>query len=259
MKKAVAAIVGVTRCGGSVRLESRICWGRDNVSAENVYRNFYKILRLGAQELSDGGGPFGFDITTALEFDYLVERYQCDAIIETGSNAGDTTEYLARTYPHLTIVTCDVVDRYVELVRRRVGFMPHTHVEKLDSPKLIEKYKDRFRCPLFYLDAHWYKEWPLERELALIDNGVVCVDDFNIGDPRFGFDAYDGVECGPDIFSRFIEKIPYFYVNNPAASHELPCLQTGRRGGKAYFHVNQPIDHMALHRYFLRRETPAAK
>lgn len=33
--------------------------------------------------------------------------------------------------------------------------------------------------------AHWYDPWPLERELNLIDNGVVCVDDFNIGDPRF--------------------------------------------------------------------------
>ena len=46
------------------------------MSAENVYKNFYRIRRLGAAELSDGGGPFGFDITTALEFDYLIDRYQ---------------------------------------------------------------------------------------------------------------------------------------------------------------------------------------
>ena len=84
------------------------------MSAENVYKHFYRTLRLSATELSDGGGPFGFDITTALEFDYLIERYQCDAVIETGSNMGDTTEYLARAYPHLTSVTCDVVDRDVD-------------------------------------------------------------------------------------------------------------------------------------------------
>ncbi|MCF7223351.1 hypothetical protein [Marilutibacter chinensis] len=225
------------------------------MSADTVYKHFYRTMRLSASELSDGGGPFGFDVTTALEFDFLIERYQCDAIIETGSNMGDTTEYLARTYPHLNIVTCDVMDKYVDIVRRRVGFMPHTYVEKVDSPELIAKFKDEFRCPLYYLDAHWYEDWPLERELALIDNGVVCVDDFNIGHPRFGYDKYGEIECGPQMLSRFIDKIPHYYTNNPEAQHELPCLQTGRRGGKAYFAIGQR-DHMKHHRYFRRHETP---
>lgn len=226
------------------------------MSADNVYRHFYRTLRLGAAELSDGGGPFGFDITTALEFDFLIERYQCDAIIETGCNAGDTTDYLARAYPHLAIVTCDVVDKYVDLVKRRVGFMPHTYVEKADSPDLIAKFRDRFRCPLYYLDAHWYEAWPLERELQLIERGVVCVDDFNIGHPRFGFDKYDEVECGPEMLARFAGKIPVYYTNNPDAQYELPCLQTGRRGGKAYFPVGLEHDHLQHHRYFKRYDTP---
>lgn len=226
------------------------------MSAENVYRHFYRTFRLGAAELSDGGGPFGFDVTTALEFDFLIDRYQCDAIIETGCNAGDTTEYLARTYPHLSVVTCDVVDKHVELAHRRVGFMPHAHVEKIDSPDLISKFRNEFRCPLYYLDAHWYKSWPLERELKLIENGVVCVDDFNIGHPRFGFDEYDGVECGPRMLGRFVDKVPHYYTNNPDAQHELPCLQPGRRGGKAYFAIGQQHDHMRHHRYFKRYETP---
>ena len=225
------------------------------MSADNVYKHFYRTMRLAATELSDGGGPFGFDVTTALEFDFLIDRYQCDAIIETGSNMGDTTDYLARAYPHLQIITCDVVDKYVDIVKRRVGFMPHTHVEKIDSPELIAKFRNEFRCPLYYLDAHWYEDWPLERELGLIDNGVVCVDDFNIGHPRFGFDKYGEIECGPAMLSRFIDKVPHFYTNNPEAQHELPCLQTGRRGGKAYFAINQ-FDHMKHHRYFRRFETP---
>ena len=71
------------------------------MSSDNVYRHFYRIMRPGASELSDGGGPFGFDITTALEFDFLIERYGCDAVIEAGCNVGDTTEYLARAYRRL--------------------------------------------------------------------------------------------------------------------------------------------------------------
>lgn len=96
---------------------------------------------MSAQELSDGGGPFGFDITTALEFDYLIEKYNCDAIIETGSNYGDTTHYLARTYHNLTILTCDVVDKYVNLVKRRLADAPNVVVEKANSPDLIAAYK----------------------------------------------------------------------------------------------------------------------
>lgn len=229
------------------------------MSAETVYRHFYRTLRMGAAELSDGGGPFGFDVTTALEFDFLIERYDCDAIIETGCNMGDTTEYLARTYPDLTIVTCDVVDRYVEMTRRRVGFMPHTYVEKADSPDLIRKWKDQFACPLFYLDAHWYDPWPLERELSLIDNGVVCIDDFNIGDPRFGYDSYNGVECGPEFMKRYAEKIPVYYTNNPEAVYELPCLQHGRRGGKAYFQVGRGHDHFRHQRYFRRHPATVSR
>jgi hypothetical protein len=226
------------------------------MSTDNVYRNFYRISRLGGAELSDGGGPFGFDITTALEFDFLIERYGCDAVIETGCNAGDTTEYLARTYPMLSIVSCDIVDRYVELAKRRVGFMPHTHVEKTDSREIVARYRNEFRCPLYYLDAHWYEDWPLERELELIEYGIVCIDDFNIGHPGFGFDSYNDKECGPALLSRFAEKVPYYYTNNPDAIHELPCLQQGRRGGKAYFPVGLPHDHLRHHRYFKRFETP---
>ncbi|MFC4727902.1 hypothetical protein [Coralloluteibacterium thermophilus] len=229
------------------------------MSAENVYRHFYRTLRLGAAELSDGGGPFGFDVTTALEFDYLIERYDCDVIIETGSNVGDTTEYLARAYPNRTIITCDVVDRYVDLVRRRVGFMPNTIVEKMDSPDLIRKYAPRFRRPLFYLDAHWYDAWPLERELALINVGVVCVDDFDIGHPRFGFDSYNGIKCDGALLGRFAEKIPVHYTNNPEAEYELPCLQPGRRGGKAYFQIGMGIDYLQCHRYFRQRPTPGGE
>ena len=85
---------------------------------------------------------------------------------------------------------------------------------------------------------------------------MVCVDDFNIGNPRFGFDKYGEIECGPGMLGRFIDKIPHYYTNNPEAQYELPCLQPGRRGGKAYFGVGQKHDHLQHHRYFKRYDTP---
>lgn len=224
------------------------------MSIERVYENFYRVPRMGAKELSDGGGPFGFDVTTALEFDFLIERYQCDAVIETGCNAGDTTHYLSATYPNLTILTCDVMDKYVDLVKRRTRYAHNVVVEKRDSPEFVEKYKDDFRCPLFYLDAHWYEDWPLEREIALIGNGVVCIDDFDIGHSRYGFDEYNGIRCGPEIIRRNRERIgDVYYTNNPDHVYPLPCLQVGRRGGKGYYQVGRDIDHFRHCRYFVQR------
>lgn len=230
--------------------------GEQSMNIESVYQNFYRVNRRGAMLLSDGGGPFGFDITTALEVDYLIARYDCDAIIETGCNVGDTTTYLCRRYPDLPIVTCDIKNEYAEAVRRRLAGRSNVIVEQGDSPDTIARYKDEFSCPFFYLDAHWYDEWPLERELTLIETGVVMIDDFDIGHPRFGFDEYNGLRCGPEMLERFREKIPYYYTNNPNAMHELPCLQTGRRGGKAYFTLNQQRDYLRFCRYFLRRLSP---
>lgn len=227
------------------------------MSVDNVYQVFYRVPRLGAKELSDGGGPFGFDVHTALEFDYLIERYQCDAVIETGCNAGDTTHYLALAYSNLTVVTCDIKDRYVDFVRRRLQHAPNVVVEKADSPDLIARYKDQFRCPLFFLDAHWYEDWPLEREIELIDNGVVCIDDFDIGHPRFGFDEYDGMRCGPEIMRRHRDRVgDHYYTNNPDATYTLPCQQVERRGGKGYYQVGRQHDHFRHCNYFVRRETP---
>lgn len=225
------------------------------MSVASVYENLYRIERLAAAELSDGGGPFGFDAHTALAFDWLIERYGCDAIIETGCNHGDTTEYLARTYPHLTVLTCDVVPRYVEFVRERVGVLPNVAVDLCDSTELVRRVQGLFERPIYYLDAHWYEDWPLARELELIERGVIMIDDFDIGHPRFGYDEYKGVRCGPEILKPFAEKFPTFYVTNPNARYDLPCLQVGRRAGRAFCQVGLPRDYMRYHRWFARRDT----
>ena len=74
---------------------------------ENIFFNFYTTPRLSIN-LTDEGGPFGLDIHTALEICYLINFYKCDSILETGTNTGDTTEFLAKTFPHLPIETCEI-------------------------------------------------------------------------------------------------------------------------------------------------------
>ena len=55
--------------------------------------------------------------------------------------------------------------------------------------------QQRFRRPLFYLDAHWYSKLPLVDELRTIlhfaGSFIVVIDDFRVPDDvNFGFDCY---------------------------------------------------------------------
>ena len=69
-----------------------------------MLKEFYTTPRL-AMDLNDGGGPFGFDIHKAYEVCTLINDIDASFIIETGSNTGDTTEFLAKLYPTKTIIT----------------------------------------------------------------------------------------------------------------------------------------------------------
>ncbi|GEM_PF-1501377 len=195
---------------------------------------FYRVPRAGAVRLSDGGGPFGFDITVAIQFDFAVSAYECDGIIETGCFLGDTTEYLAHRYPELAVVTCDVVDEHSRFTRRRLADMPNVTVMTGDSATLLPEMLARFTRPIVYLDAHWYEPWPLRAELTCVERGVVCVDDFFIGHPRFASDVYNGRRCDPELVALALPELEELYVGNPYASYGVPCLQVGRRCGTAF-------------------------
>lgn len=226
------------------------------MTVESVYEHFYRTSRHSAELLSDRGGPFGFDIHAALAIDWLIERYHCDAIIETGCNRGDTTAFLAACYPHLPVLSCDILPEYADHVRRRLGGHPNVAIEQCDSPLLLERVRDAFACPLYYLDAHWYEQWPLSRELAAIDRGVIVIDDFDIGYPGYGFDSYEGLACGPAMLEPFAQRFPTYYVHNPAAPWPLPCLQVDRLAGRAYLLAGAERDYLRFNRWFSRRQNP---
>jgi SAM-dependent methyltransferase len=223
------------------------------MSADAVYQVFYQIPRLAASELSDGGGPFGFDIQAALSIDWLIERYACDAVIETGCNRGDTTHYLAQRYQQLAVLSCDIKPEYASFTRNRVAGFPNAVVDCCDSPLLLERVRGHFKRPLYFLDAHWYDDWPLERELAAIDAGVIVIDDFDIGDKRYGFDEYNGMRCGPMLMQRHASRFPVYYTNNPDGMFPYPCLQTGRMAGRAYLLAGLEPDYLRFSRWFQRR------
>jgi hypothetical protein len=112
---------------------------------------------------------------------------------------------------------------------------PQVEVVLGNSAELLPAALGAAKTPLIYLDAHWRDEWPLASELSSVDRGIVIVDDFDIGIPRFGFDTYGGIACGLEYIAKFLPRsITSVFFSNPQAEYPLPCLQTGRRAGRCF-------------------------
>jgi hypothetical protein len=222
---------------------------------EVVFANFYTTPRAAAPLLSDGGGPFGFDIQAALQFDYIIRNYAVSHILETGCCLGDTADYLARTYPHLSLWTCDVNTKFASFSAERLKRYPHAKVEHGDSAKLLPKALDGVGMPLLYLDAHWGDDWPLAGELKSVRYGVVVVDDFDIDNPRFGFDSYNGVTCDINFITDVRPDLEVAYIGNPGASYGYPCLQIGRRSGRCYLPIGVSTEPFEKSQMFQRLTT----
>jgi len=203
----------------------------DQRGIEETVSVFYRTVRAGACRLSDGGGPFGFDIVLALIADDLITGYGCDAIAETGCFLGDTTAYLARRYPDLPVYTCDTDPGYCAFTRRRLAACPNASVTCEESPQMLARVTGEHSRVLAYLDAHWGPSWPLPDELDALTGAVAVIHDFDIGHPRFSFDTYGGIACGPAALARMAHPPGRYFTLDPGIVPPVPCQQAGRRAG----------------------------
>jgi hypothetical protein len=211
--------------------------------------NFYTTDRC-SFNVSDGGGPFGFDIHHALEIDYLIKKYQIEKIVETGTNMADTTEYLAKNYPKIKIVSSETNRDFFNFSKKRLISYSNVFLLNQSSEKVVSLESKEEVNTLYYLDAHWEQYWPLKDEIENISSGVVCVGDFNINHYSYGFDYYNNIICDENLIrsTGFSGKI---YTNNPYnLNYPFPLLQKERLGGRAYFCKNIEKDFMEGSQYF---------
>ena len=215
-----------------------------------VYENFYKVPRL-SKGMSDGGGPFGFDIHFALEIDYIIRKYNVKTFVETGTNAGDTSYYMAKTYPDIKIITSEIDPYLFTFASDRLKEFDNVEVFLQSSEKTVKQISDSIENPLYYLDAHWNEYWPLVDEIKNIKNGVVCVADANINDSFYHFDDYEGVVCDINLIEEKEISTPIYYNNSRELNHyEYPCLQNIRRSGRMYFCKHNTNDYFKNCKYF---------
>lgn len=207
--------------------------------SSKLFECFYTTPRASADLLSDGGGPFGFDIHAALAIDSVIKDYGIKSIIETGTSRGDTAEYLARLYPELEITSIEIDKDLAHFAKLRLRKYHNIKVFQGNSAEILEKLPKNNNPTLYYLDAHGLSDWPLLKEIQSIHGeSVIVIDDFDIGTPPFHYDTYNGVRCDINLIKKILEDKQALYSIDIGYKFKYPCLQMQRRGGKVFIPKN---------------------
>jgi predicted O-methyltransferase YrrM len=127
----------------------------------------------------------------------LIDEFDPDALLETGTFIGSTTRFLCGN--GLPVYTAEIKRRYWFLARLRLGWDSELSAFVGDSRDMLRQLSvtRHFDRPLAYLDAHWGANLPLASEIALLCESwketVIVVDDFRVdGDGGYGYDEYNG-------------------------------------------------------------------
>ena len=167
---------------------------------------------------------YGFNDAPELGL-YLVamaRNFQIDIAIETGTWLGTTSIFLAHHFEK--VFTAEISSEYFS--RAQACFEPYSNITALlgDSAEILHQILPSIadKPALFYLDAHWYSDWPLLRELgeiALIhkDNCLLVIDDFKVPSrPEIPYDATGSDECSLNYIEQKLSEVftdyEWFYL-----------------------------------------------
>lgn len=190
------------------------------------------FLRPGQRNL--WGGPFNGQKFRQHIFLTLLDAVNCQAIVETGTFRGTTTEFLAAS--GLPVLSVESDPRYhayaswrLRRLRRRVRLYLGDSREFLRQLAHDPQFSEQ--RIFFYLDAHWHADLPLRDELQVIFNrwpdSTVMVDDFQVPGTTYGYDDYGrGNVLNLEYLEplRHLDLAPFF----PAVG---PERETGQRRG----------------------------
>lgn len=150
---------------------------------------------------------FNNDPLVTCEVERLRRRFNIPVAVETGTFRGQTTEYFNNTFSKVFTVEINPQELSKVFANQAniglsVGPFSGVHFVTGDSaeqlPKILELVKGQRK--LVYLDAHWFDDWPLKKELLAIgesdpDNTIVVIDDFKVPERDFQFDSYKEKAC----------------------------------------------------------------
>ena len=169
------------------------------------------------------------DLITALEF---------KAIVETGTQVGNTTGYMAEI-SKLPIYSCESQRRFHLIAKMRLSDFKNIHLDLSDSPHYLNKLAGGVlpqQNTFFYLDAHGCCDkdsQPLKEEINIIaghwENFVVMVDDFMV--PNNNGYKYDNYGKSDALSLKLIDKLIRKYGLIPFFPAFSAAKETGYQRG----------------------------
>jgi hypothetical protein len=195
--------------------------------------DYFRFPNLGMAS----GGPFNGQVARQRLFWEIITKLKPQAIVETGTHLGTTTEFMAET--DLPVYTIELDSRRFGFCRARFWQRHNITLLNEDSRRGLRKLisgplRDLTAGALFfYLDAHWNADLPLAEEIDLIFDGcpaaIVMIDDFQVpSDTGYGYDDYGpGKTLAHNYIARAISRhvLQAFYPSTPS------CDETGWRRG----------------------------
>ena len=169
-----------------------------------------------------GWGPFNGQTARQALFVDIIVKLQPDAIVETGTSLGATTELMSQT--GLPVFTIELHPRNYGFARARFWRRQKVKLLQGDSRASLVRLFNGALQPLsnrtifFYLDAHYYDDLPLAEEIDIIFTrcpmAVVMIDDFEVPwDAGYGFDNY-----GPG------KALVSSYIRPAISAHQLAAF-----------------------------------
>ena len=199
-------------------------------AVEMVQQTIGMIDYIRSPDRGAGWGPFNGQTARQALFVDIIAKLRPNAIVETGTFLGTTTELMSRT--GLPVFTIELHPRNYGFARARFWRSRNVKLLRGDSRAALLSLFEGDLLPksgaavFFYLDAHWNDDLPLAEEIDIIfsrcPTAVIMIDDFEVpSDAGYGFDDYGP---GKALVSSYIEpaisahQLQAFYPSTPAAA-----------------------------------------
>lgn len=161
-------------------------------------------------------------------FKLLGNEIDASSIIETGTFLGASTSLIAEMFPDKPIYTGEISSKNYQRALKKLARYKNVEVFNDNSPDFLKILFDKKmvgNMPLFFLDAHWLNNWPLEDEIKIIsekaDSAVIFIDDFKVPDnPEFKFDFYADKICSLELIIPKFNRKNKYNVLFPKYTHE---------------------------------------
>ncbi len=178
------------------------------------------------------GEPFNGQRVRLAAVRRLIALHHPDVFLETGTFFGFTTRFfLGQGAP---VYSVEIKRSYHAAARLRLGWgTPELRLRRGHSLTAISEMRGQhFGRPFIYLDAHWWDDLPLAREVAHLLDGtgdtLIVIDDVHVPhDAGYAYDTHGGVPLGLSMLDLPTDAIPAFPAI-PAAD------ETGARRGTLY-------------------------